>query len=370
MTVSAVMEDTPENSHMQIDILLSYSTLVKYAGDQAETSWEWYDFYNYIKLKKGSDYRKLEAKFPEFIRKYTPNSEREYVLQPLFDIHLTSHYLQEMEANGNKKFVYALAIIAMFILIIAWVNYTNLSMVMAIDRVKEIGIRKTNGAARKDIMIHFFTESFLLNVLCFGLSIGLYKILLPFFINLSDKNLKLVSINYNLWLILFGIVFIGAMFSGAIPAIVLSSQNTIKAIKGILNKDGKQINIRKLLVGFQYVISIVLIICTISIFRQINFIRNYNLGVNIERTLVVRGPDYVSSYDEYPQQLNNFKTELLKYTDIKSVTAASNVPGNEIIWTNSISRTDIEFKNSIIYIAGIDHDYMSDIFFRQVFQLR
>ena len=360
LTITAVVEDTPENSHFKFDMLISYSTLNAYTDNNSETSWGWYDFYTYIQLKKGTDYKQLEAKFPEFIQKYTPNSERDYVLQPLYDIHLSSHYLQEMEANGNKSLVTSLSIIAIFVLLIAWANYINLSTVVAIDRFKEIGIRKTNGAGKRQILIPFFIETLFLNISCFGISILLYKMLMPLFIQFSEKSLTLVSFNTTIWLFFAGIIILGAIISGAIPAFFMATANPVMAIKKQLVHAHKRINPRKILVGMQYAIAIVLIVCTTVIFKQINFVRDYNLGVDIDRTLVVRGPGSINNYDEYSENLSFFKQELEKYPEIKAVSVGSNVPGCEIIWTNGIRKTTDE-KTAIIYIVGIDQDYL-DLF--------
>lgn len=299
VTVTAVMENVPDNSHLKFDILFSYSSLVARAGNEAETSWGWYDFYTYIKLADGTDFKKLEAKFPAFVDKHTPNSEREYVLQPLHDIHLTSNYLQEMEANGNKKMVIALGIIGIFILIIAWANYINLSAVVAINRIKEVGVRKTNGASKSQILYQFFSESLIINIVCFTISIFIFNVVLEPFGIFTQKPLTLIPMNFEVWLLLCGFILTGSIISGAIPAFHMSSYNPVKAIKGNIRNE-HTLNPRKILVGFQYIISIVLIICTIFIFKQINFIRKYNLGIDIERTLVIQGPSN-TNFDNYDQ---------------------------------------------------------------------
>ncbi len=235
--VTGILNDYPANSHLILNHLVSYSTLGKLVtaqGDSSnatETSFGWYDYYTYIQLKPGSDWKTLQSKLPAFCDRYINGQEwnkknnvkESLFLIPLTDIYLFSNYNQEAEVNGNGKAVGFLFLIAFFIVVIAWVNYTNLATARSLERAREVGVRKVLGAIRRDLIAQFLTESLLMNLLAFLLALGSAFLLTPFFNTLigSDQTGSFsLPLNYSLGL---GLMFLaGAFLSGIYPAFVLS----------------------------------------------------------------------------------------------------------------------------------------------------
>ena len=355
--------ESPENSHLKFTFLLSYPTLVNLWGKDFNEAWGWYDFYNYLLLKPGTDIAGLEAKFPAFIEKYggEKSSERtKFALEPMLDIHLYSDHLQEARVNGNGDSVYFLSIIAFFILVIAWVNYINLSTARAIERAKEVGIRKAIGAARRQLMGQFIAEAFLVNLVASLFGLLLVYLSVPLFNQIAGKQLS-YSIFYdsNLWLALGGLYLAGSLLSGLYPAFVISSYQPVKVLKGSMQGTREGLVLRKSLVIGQFVASVALIAGTIIVYTQLQFMQNKDLGINIEQTVVVNGPGAVAD-SLFRGSLDVYRNELATHPNIKSFTAASEIPGNLIYWTSgSVALTDIEDnqRGSIMYRMGVDYDF-------------
>ena len=206
---------SPENSHLKINFLFSYTTYPKLWPEMTNKDWEenwgWYDFFNYIQLKPGTDAKQLEGKFPQFVKKHGAEGDSAKIklsLQHLPDIHLYSDLIQEAGVNGNGQSVYFLTIIALGILLIAWVNYINLATARAVERAKEVGVRKSIGAARAQLAFQFVGEAFIINFLAVFVSIGLLVISIPLFNALSGKSLtnSILSDTY-FWSVLSAFVF-------------------------------------------------------------------------------------------------------------------------------------------------------------------
>ena len=211
---------SPENSHLKFTFLFSYTTYPKFwpemTAENWENSWGWYDFYNYIQLKPGTDPASLQAKFPAFVKKYGHEGDTariRFSLQRLPDIHLKSNLIQEAPVNGNSDSVYFLMVIALFILVIAWVNYVNLATARAIERAKEVGVRKAIGARRGQLIWQFIGEAFMINLFAVLLALALLNVSIPLFNTMSGKSLT-SSILYdpNLWLALGGLFVFVTIF--------------------------------------------------------------------------------------------------------------------------------------------------------------
>ena len=216
-------------------------------------------------------------------------------LQPLTDIHLYSHYMMEPQANGDGKTVYLLLGIAFFIVIIAWVNYINLATARAVSRAKEVGIRKTVGSQRRQLIIQFLSESALLNGFALILAILIVVIAIPGFNQLSGQHLSFsLFAKSNFWLGLSALFIIGVFFSGLYPAFVLSGFKPIEVLKGKMTATAKGSLLRKGLVVFQFAASLFLLIGTLTVYQQIQYMRKQSLGINIDQTLVVRAPTVVT----------------------------------------------------------------------------
>jgi putative ABC transport system permease protein len=365
--VTGIFQDIPENSHIKFDFMFSYQTLDNQTKNASETAWGWYDFNTYVLLAAGTDVKALQAKWDAYLRKERSetwkktNSREEFILQPLLDIHLYSNLLQESqpEERGDGDSVYALTVIALFILIIAWVNYINLATARSFDRANEVGVRKVMGAQKGQLIKQFLAESFLVNWMAAILAIVLVRAAWPLFSDLSGRKIPMEYMFQKDFWILVGILFItGAFLSGFYPAIILSSFQPIAVLKGKAMKASQGSFLRKSLVVFQFVASVVLISGSIVVYQQLNFMTHQDLGVNIDQTLVLKGPGVTDSL--YDQKIESFKNEVLRISGIKSMTTSSNVPGDEIFWANGIKRLVGGPENSISgYTVGIDGDYVS-----------
>jgi len=364
--VTGIIEDVPANSHIKFNFLFSYQTLNNETKDESEKAWGWYDFNTYVLLEPGTDVPVLQSKFDKWLatarkedwEKY--NFSQEFILRPLLDIHLYSDLLQESqpEEQGDGNSVYALTFIALFILIIAWVNYINLATARSFDRANEVGVRKVMGAMKDQLVKQFMAESFLVNVLAAVISVALVRAVWPAFSSLSGRNIPVEYMNSgDFWLLVGGLFVGGSILSGFYPAIILSSFKPVAVLKGKINRSTKGAILRKSLVVFQFASSVVLIIGSVIVYQQLSFMQKKDLGVDINQTLVLKGPGATDSL--YSQKLESFKTEALRVAGVKSMTASSNVPGDEIFWTRGIKRLQGGPESAItVYNVGIDFDYV------------
>jgi len=360
---------SPENSHLKITFLFSYTTYPKLWPEMTNKDWEenwgWYDFFNYIQLKPGTDAKQLEHKFPQFVKKHGEEGDSAKIklsLQHLPDIHLYSDLIQEAGVNGNGQSVYFLMIIALGILLIAWVNYINLATARAVERAKEVGVRKSIGAARAQLAFQFVSEAFIINFLAVFVSICLLVIALPFFNQLSGKSLtnSVLSDTY-FWSVLSVLYFVGSMLSGIYPALVLSSFQPAKVLKGAMKGSKEGLVLRKSLVVFQFVASVALISGTLIVYQQLRFMQNRSLGIDIDQMLVIHSPGVIDDQKSYKDKFTTFKNELLRHPSVKKMAGSSEVPGNLIYWTNGAKRIggDQELPAIILYRMGIDYDFFN-----------
>ncbi len=365
--VTGIFENIPDNSHIKFDFMFSYETLNKETQNNSETNWGWYDFNTYVLLQPGTDVKALQTKWDEWLLKDRGeewskyNSKQEFILQPLLDIHLHSNLLQESqpEERGDADSVYGLTIIALFILIIAWVNYINLATAKSFERANEVGVRKVMGADKYQLMKQFLAEAFLINLLAASISIVTVRLVWPFFAELSGRKIPLdFMIQPDFW-ILIGFLFLGGtLLSGFYPAIVLSSFKPVEVLKGKVLHSFQGNLLRKSLVVFQFIASVVLISGSVIVYQQLKFMRNQDLGIDIHQTIVLKGPGVIAD-SLFQQSLEGFKAATLRITGIKSMTASSNVPGDEIFWASGIRRISGGPENYISgYTVGIDHDYI------------
>ncbi|MGX5856281.1 ABC transporter permease [Dyadobacter jiangsuensis] len=306
LRVTGVMKDIPSNSHFRFDLLGSMASV-----DEAKAnSWMTSEFFTYLVLPEGYDYKKLEAKLPATVDKYmSPQLKQsmgvttaefrkqgnnlELRLQPLTDIHLHSDFQYDLDVNGDVTYVYIFGAVAVMMLLIACINFMNLSTAGSSKRAREVGVRKVMGSEKSELVGQFLTESILLTSLALVLAILLSIIALPVFNELSGKNLSLK------WdavpglipaLIGFGL-FVG-VFAGSYPAFFLSSFKPITVLKGgtsviKLSSSGRSFNLRSGLVVFQFFMSIILIVGTTVVFQQLQFIRNKKLGYNKDQVIVI-----------------------------------------------------------------------------------
>lgn len=372
LEITGVTKDVPENSHLKYNFLISYETLNNETRNDdgtasSETAWGWYDFNTYVLLKDGADPKEFDAKFEEVLyaergedfEKY--NFKAEFPLQPITDIHLHSNLLQESEPaeQGDGDTVFFLAIIAGFILIIAWINYINLSTAKSLERAKEVGVRKSMGAYKKQLVNQFLTESFVLNLIALTLAIIVVVIATPMFNQLVDSQLsRAFFLKPAFWLAVLGVYVIGSLLSGLYPAFILSSFRPIQVLKGKMTTNKSGIMLRRALVVFQFAASVTLIAGTIIVYQQLSHMKNLDVGFDMTDTMVMRGPQVFAVDSLFGTALNSFENELRNQPNIEAVSNSSNVPGDEIFWTRGMRKQeDTPDKNFTVYLVGVDQDY-------------
>jgi putative ABC transport system permease protein len=372
LEVTGVFQSLPSDSHLIIDVLVSYSTLRHYIGadppseDYSETAWSWSDYYTYIVLKKGADVKALEAKLPDFMSRHYNSlpehkSQNDYnllQLLPLTDIHLYSHYGEEAEANGDGSSVSFLFMIAFFIAAIAWINYINLATARSLERAREVGVRKVLGALRTDLIRQFLVESLLLNSLALLLALVIGWSVSPLFNQLTGRTIHtplLLPLTY--WQIFTALFISGTFLSGIYPAFMLSRYHPVAVLKGLFkNSTGGQLLRKGLIVG-QFTASILLMAGTIIVYNQVHFMRSRELGINIDQTLVVNGV-FSMKDTTYGDIFPAFRQDLLSLKDVKGTTGTSDVPGTEITWSTDWQRLrGNPKKNYTLRHLGVDYDY-------------
>ena len=347
--ISGIVADTPSNSHIKFDFLGSYATVnaLSREGDEipTESSWGWYDFYTYIRLAPQSDYHEFNASFEQVL--YERHQEeydkygyhQAFPLQPITDIHLHSELLNEinLEEQGDGDAIVFLQIIALFILIIAWINYINLSTARAIDRAKEVGVRKTMGAQRKQLIFQFLSESLVLYVISCILAFSFVLLGRGAFNELTQSNLNLgFLISIKFWII-FSLVSIGSvLLAGLYPAFVLSSFDPAGVLKGKSSSSSNGKTLRKVLVVVQFAASVSLIAGTITVYKQMDYLGKRDLGFDINNTLVVRGPNVFKSDSLLESKALAFKNDVLSMPEVDKFGVGSNVPGWQISWSSGI----------------------------------
>jgi putative ABC transport system permease protein len=304
----------------------------------------------------------VQAKLPSFIHTYKPdlqkhNRKEELSLQPLLAIHLNSGYSQEAQTNGNGQIVYSLLIIAFFVMVIAWVNYINLSTARATQRAKEVGVRKAIGSQQWQLIYQFMTESMLVNVLAIVAALTLIQFTLPLFSHLTGQALTFTLWKQAwFWQVFVLLLVAGSLISGLYPAFVLSSVKPISVLKGgiVFVRGGK--SLRKSLVVFQFAVSVCLMAGTLAVYQQINYMRDYDVGVNTEGMVVVKAPVVMDNKNDstYAKAIRQFKAQLGHYAAIQHITVTSHIPGDEITGDN-IRRENAD-KEQSYFIKNLSVD--------------
>ncbi|MDD5507722.1 MAG: ABC transporter permease [Bacteroidales bacterium] len=326
LTVTGIIRDPVPQSHFTYDMLISMSSL-RWGGKEPQT-WVWNPFWTYVLLKENVQPEELGEQLPSFVQKYFYDAEKENIslyLQPLTDIHLKSDLDYEIEVNGKISYIRILGAIAAFLLIIAFINYVNLSTAMAAKRSKEIGVKKVFGSFRSQLILQFITESVVVSIIGLIIALALVEILLPYFNDFTGKN---VTSNYflnsnKLSLLLLITVFTG-FIAGIYPAFYLSSFQPVRVLKGDPERGGTGLKARKILVILQFTISIALIISTIFMYRQLALISRTDLGFRKKDIVYIP-----VIYNPINRHFNEFKTKLLSSPAIVSVTSSDYIIGKD-----------------------------------------
>lgn len=361
--VKAVLKDIPDNSHLKFHILFNFNKYIQLTDNAANTSWGWSDFYTYILLKPNASAEALRSKMPAFAEKYEGDHMKKdgfkvaFQIQPLKDIHLRSTYDYELDGNGNLYYLKYLGFAAMLILVIALVNYINLSTARSMERSKEVGLRKVVGATKFQLVRQFLSESFLLNAA--GILIGflLFKISLPKFSLLINQQVStLDSADGRFWIVIGIVVLLTTLLAGFYPSFVLSSFQpieTLKQGKGTIKKSRDFL--RKALVVFQFTAAILLIGGAIGFFRQLQFMSKRDLGVNIQQTLVLSQSTNLDS--SKAMNVATLINQLKAIPGVVSATASTDVPGNEVGSSTTFKKRAATYDKRV-RIFGIDEHYI------------
>lgn len=358
LKVTAIMEDFPPNTHFNANALLSFSTFISQNDPTQE--WQWNDFYTYIELAPGTDYKRFESRIQQIIKRHQDEKDwnNEYVLQPLTDIHLHSNVRFEFDAGGSAETIYFLSVIALIILVVAWVNYINLATARAGHRAKEIGVRKVNGASRNAVMVQFLLESFLMNFIALAFALGIVSIAMPLVSDLLGKPLTFSLFSDRFFLLsAIGIFIIGSLASGIYPAIVLSSFTPSKIFKpSVTFAVGSRTGLRQALVVFQFMISAGLITGTMIIGNQMHYIQNKNLGYSSDNTIVLSASS--TQEDDSLDRLRyyTFRNALLRDPEFSNVAISSGLPGK--------SHNDLDTHGGLRMVGSPDDASVALISFR------
>jgi putative ABC transport system permease protein len=369
-TVTGVFKDIPENSHIKFNILISYSTLDNGGKDAKfwfENNWDRKNFYTYILLRPGTDPGELAAKLPAFINGHIPgekdkHQQSEFTLQPLEKIHLTSNRVDEPEETGNEKAVTLLIIIAIFIITIAWVNYINLSTTGALNRAKEIGVRKVLGSRRIQLIRQFMTEAIILNIISLTISLLLIYALQPLLDRFFVVHFPLSGLlTSRLGWVFIGFLLAGIFFSGLYPALVLSGFKPVAVLKGRLKTSPRGLALRKGLVTFQFSLSIFLIIGTLIVYQQVHFMLNQNLGMNTSQVMVLDRPGkWDTARRTHSLLVERFKETLEGNPAIEGIAMSDEIPGKEIRYPVTYTVKNSEGATAMPFNSpDINEDYLS-----------
>ncbi len=330
-TVTAIYADMPENSDLRLDILFSLQTLANKANANGN-DWANLDGLNsqwlktYFILQPEVDPSIVETKAIELKKKLAPENTDTFLLQPLANQHLGKSLSDKMPTTGNLGFIYLLTGISILILVIAWFNYINLSTASALKRAKEVGIRKVAGASKSQLIRQFLGESLTMNVVAFLLALALVNLLQAVYNYFIGKQLSFAVFQQNnLWLIGFGLIVIGSVASGAYTSFALSSFKPSETLKGIFSKSGEGIWLRKTLVVFQFSVSIALIGCTIILQRQLHFLQNKDLGMDLTQLLVMVGPE-IGRDETFKNRATGFENELAQFGFVENYCRTASVP--------------------------------------------
>ncbi len=368
--VTGVFDKVPDNSHFHLDAFLSLTT-----WHIANPTWNNLGEYTYLLLNKNADPKKLQAKFPQLVAKYVvPENQLDmgislaearkavntfiFSLQPLTDIHLYSHTKSEIEPNGDIQYVYIFSVLAVFILLLACVNFTNLSIARSVKRAKEVGVRKVMGSAKWQLIKQFLSESVLISFCAMLLAIALIFVLLPYFNQVSGKQISVGDLlNYKFILVLIALVFFVGVIAGIYPSFFLSSFNPIKVLKGSSGTGRNKSSLRSGLIIFQFFVSTTLIISTIIVYQQLHYMQNKKLGYDKEQVLFLPDGRLMGNNQDA------FKQSVLQDSRVVAATISRSVPGDVFMDGTEVYPVNENGNGSDIHmnIYHVDYDYLKTL---------
>ena len=361
-TVSAVINDVPRNSHIRYDMLISMSSLLRGPNQDNQFNWGNFNNFTYVLMKPGTSATAFNKKLAPMYDKYMAsiftqfNVKIHYGVQPITAIHLHSDLEQEPEELGSMSYIWIFSAVAFFMLLIACINYMNLTTARSARRAKEIGIRKVTGSTKSQLVLQFLSESLLTAFVAVLLSVLLIMILLPFFNSVSGKVFTLSTVLQpaNI-LILLGIVLFTGLVGGSYPAFYLSSFTPVSVLKGSLSKASGNVNLRRTLVVLQFTISMIMLICTWVVYSQLSYLQKKDLGFNKGQVMTVT---INTGQDERPK-ISAMNNDFRSLSEIKEVGTGNSYPGSPNLNLNLFTiQTNTGYVDKGIECYGIDEHYL------------
>lgn len=362
--VTGVIKDVPLNTHFKFDMLISISTIQERLDNEG---WNAFNYYTYVRIDDGVNIADLEEKMIPIKNKYMNEESTLYFnLQPVSEVHLNSDMTFEPEATGSKKSINFLEIISIFILVIAWVNYINLSTAKAVDRAKEVGLRKVIGAVKTQLRLQFLIEAFIINLISAMVALGVIQLVSEYFNRLVEMPILVAVWKDVPFLLKLGaFTLIGTVISGFYPAVFLSNFKIITVLKGKFRNSKNGVGLRKGLVVLQFTTSIVLIACTLTVIQQVDYMRNKDMGMDTDQVLSFRNPRSENGdYEAMRERIKVFQNTLLKNPGIMGIATTTALPGGE---SDEIGSTSGGVKivgltdrlDVTTYIQSVDERYFS-----------
>jgi len=359
--VSGVIEDVPQNSHLRFDMLISWITLPKdYFGPQ--DNWGGFNLYTYVLLKPNTSAASFEKKLLPMYDKYMApifaqfNVKIHYGIENITDIHLHSIFEQEPEELGSMSYIWIFSAVAFFMILIACINYMNLTTARSARRAKEIGVRKVTGSSKSQLVLQFLSESVLTAFIAVILSFGLVLLLLPAFNSISGKEFSFHTLFQpgNIAL-LAGIGLLTGLAGGSYPAFYLSSFNPVNILKGSLSKASGNVNLRRTLVVLQFSISMIMLICTWVVYSQLSYLQHKDVGFDKSQVMMVT----VNTGQDERGKINSMNNDFRTIAGVKTVGSANNYPGSPSINLNLFTvQTDSGTTDKGIECYGVDENYL------------
>jgi ABC-type antimicrobial peptide transport system permease subunit len=364
VTVRGILANIPSNSHLQFDFILPMSSIAQTNYDIKNNVWDNFNFYTYIQLDKNfvpsaASIARLNNQMNQIYKKHESGIKVDFHLQPLTSIHLHSNLQVDLTGHGNIQYVNIFFIVAIFILAVACINFMNLATARSARRAKEVGLRKVIGAGRGQLIKQFLGESLLISFFALLISVALVLAFLPVFNNISEKDLSINFSDGKLLLSLLGISVATGLISGSYPALFLSGFLPVKVLKGNMKSMGGNLLFRNGLVVTQFIVSIVLLVGTVVIYKQLKFIREKNLGFDKENLL------YMNMTGDLWNKQQALKSELQRNTLTSDFTIISDIPTNLTSGTVNIQWDGKDPKSQVVFPSM----YVSEDFIN-VFQMK
>ena len=354
--VAGVFEDVPANSHLRFAVLLPMVDLLQRSQfSDPGTGWSWNNFITYVQLRQDADLEEAERKFTDVLRRnreedYRPRNIVAYVdAQPLRDIHLNEALAAPKAVTGSYRAVYFFTLIGLITLLIALVNYVNLATARAMGRAREVGVRKVVGAQRRQLVVQFLCESALTNLAAVGLAVVLALALRPVVNDLAGTNLTLAMwTSAGFWEIFFAVFFAATLLAGLYPAFVLSSFRPVAVLKGKAGKRKAQVWLRRGLVVLQFSASIMLLIGTVVVYQQLDFMRDRDLGIDLEQVLAVQSPRLLPESTNQADVIAAFIQEIRRLPAVRQTATSSALPGQGFsFWTDNIRKVTADQSTEV-----------------------